>query len=156
MLTKFRRWAEKHWRAILVSFAVSVVAGLLVAVSYDVYKRWIRPIPIVTRIAAEHTVVREGALVDVWAETLRQDSKPEKYYWTPENKIINNGQQRVTLKAADDERHTWPYTITVNLTPIDSDGTTLDPPAPITITVESEAQSNTPVCDCIGTNSRSA
>ena len=141
MLTKLEQWAEKHWRAILVSFAVSVVASLLVAVSYDLYKRWIR-YPVVTRIAAEHTVVREGALVDVWAETLKQDIKPERYYWKPENKIINNGQQRVTLKAADGERHTWPYTITVSLMPVGSDGTALESPDPITITVESEEQSN--------------
>lgn len=141
MLIRLVKWVRAH---LLVSFLVSVAASLLVAFLYDKYKEYIGwvPAPVVTRIAAQRLVVREGMSVDIWAETLANDRKPEKYYWEPEDKIINNGQQRVTLKAEAAGRHTWPYTITVSLTPIASDGTTLQAPKPIDITVESEAQSN--------------
>lgn len=139
MLTNAGRWFRKHAQALVLGVLLPLALSSL---AYEACKSVSRTRAIVTKICAEAYEIQEGKQVKVWAETFPQNLRPSKYNWTPEDRVINNGQQLVLLSTETDKPHKESYFITVSLTPLDDDGSPLPQPSPITIKVVPEALYN--------------
>ena len=145
MLTGSRQWFAKHRQVLIIGLLVPLILSSLF---YENCKGVLHDItddpPVVTKIAAERLEVPEGTQLKIWAETLKQDNRPARYNWDPEDRIINNGQQYVILNTQTNERRTESYTLTVSVTPIGANGAKLQEPKPITVKVVPMKQWNNP------------